>query len=307
MYPDWPQSPADLVPLPQCDGPKLKPFPFQGPQSIQFLDYIGGGLHAHVFKVMILGQIYALKLFRFAFGIDWDVPTFQASDDREAMNTFYNYSEPFNCECRAYGRLQEAGHDELAVQCFGYILLDEKHEQIMMDQFSHLDELEFDGDAQTGAGYDLRSFFLCKDGRVPPIRGIVKEFGQSPEELDTFRTQDARKILRDIIQLHQLGIINIDVAIRQIINGKICDFSTAVTVPHFMTTTELNPRLTPEWISAMEFEVFQFTICDLWEFDDMVFSWNLEHETKVLCFAFPSEPCLYVRRSAALPLEDFCR
>lgn len=62
MYPDWPRSDADLVPLPKCDGPKLKPFNFQGPQKIEFLEYLGEGTHAHVVKVKILGQIYALKL-----------------------------------------------------------------------------------------------------------------------------------------------------------------------------------------------------------------------------------------------------
>ena len=62
MFPDWPRSPADLVPLPHCGGPKLKPFDFQGPQKIEFLDHVGEGLHAHVFKVSILGRVYALKL-----------------------------------------------------------------------------------------------------------------------------------------------------------------------------------------------------------------------------------------------------
>jgi len=62
MYPDWPQSPADLVPLPRCDGPKLSPFDFQGPQKIEFLEHLDEGLHAHVFKVRILGCVYALKV-----------------------------------------------------------------------------------------------------------------------------------------------------------------------------------------------------------------------------------------------------
>lgn len=53
-----------MVPLPTCDGPKLKPFDFQGPQKIEFLDYLGDGLHSHVMKVKILGQVYALKLVR---------------------------------------------------------------------------------------------------------------------------------------------------------------------------------------------------------------------------------------------------
>lgn len=62
MYPDWPESADDLVPLPLCDGPKLKPFDFQGPQQIEFLEFLGDGTHSYVFKVKILGEVYALKL-----------------------------------------------------------------------------------------------------------------------------------------------------------------------------------------------------------------------------------------------------
>lgn len=202
------------------------------------------------------------------------------------MSAFYNYSEPFSCECRAFGRLQEDGCDELAVRCFGYLLLDEEHERAMMNQFSHLD-LEFNGNIEYPGAEDMRSRFLGKDGRPPPIRGIVKEFGHGDEDL---RTRDVRRILRDVIRLQQLGIIDIDVAHRQLIGGKLCDFSTAITVPHFVTTPELNPCLTPEWISAMEFETFQFSINDYWDFDEMVRLWNEEHENrknKISVHAFP--------------------
>ncbi|KAF3059473.1 hypothetical protein GL218_04564 [Daldinia childiae] len=105
-YPEWPESDVDLVPLPQCDGPKLKPFDFQGPQEIEFLECIGDGSHSYVFKVKILGQIYALKLFKFVPGFYWMGPGYLDADpDRESLSAFYNYAEPFRCECRAYGRL----------------------------------------------------------------------------------------------------------------------------------------------------------------------------------------------------------
>lgn len=67
MYPDWPESDEDLIPLPECPGPKLKPFDFQGPQNIEFLEIAGEGLHAMVFKVRILGNIYALKVVSISF------------------------------------------------------------------------------------------------------------------------------------------------------------------------------------------------------------------------------------------------
>ncbi|KAI0535861.1 kinetochore Sim4 complex subunit FTA2-domain-containing protein [Xylaria digitata] len=288
MYPDWPESDADLVPLPNCDGPKLKSFDFQGPQKIEFLEYLGEGLHAHVFKVKILGQVYALKLFRFAYDHNWVGP---ASDtdpgNRELMSAFYNYSEPFSSECRAFGRLQETGYEELAVRCFGYVLLDEEHEHTIMTQFSDL-KLEFNGDIDYPGAEDMRSRFPGKDARAPPIRGVVKEFGLQDEE--NLGTTVVRKILRDVIKLQQLGIIRIDVGTRQIIDDKLCDFSTAVTIPHFRTNPELNPHLTPEMICAIELETFELSINDYLEFDEMIFDWNLEYadeKGRISVYAFP--------------------
>ncbi|KAI1073595.1 kinetochore Sim4 complex subunit FTA2-domain-containing protein [Whalleya microplaca] len=288
MYPDWPESDADLVPLPKCDGPKLKPFNFQGPQKIEFLEHLGEGLHAHVFKVKILGQIYALKLFRFVYDHNWLGPASDTDpDDRELMSAFYDYSEPFSCECRAFGRLQGAGHEELAVRCFGYVLLDEEHEHAVMTRFSDL-KLSFNGDIEYPGGDEMRSRFLGKDGRAPPIRGVVKDFGLEDEE--NLRTTLVRKILRDVIKLQQLGIIRLDVAARQIIDGKISDFSTALTVPHFLTTPELNPRLTPQMVSAIELETFKLSISDYLAFDEMISDWNLEYadqKSRISVYAFP--------------------
>ncbi|XXH01048.1 hypothetical protein Hte_007399 [Hypoxylon texense] len=274
MYPDWPLSSADLVPLPRCDGPKLKPFDFQGPQAIDFLEYVGEGLHAHVVKVRIHGQIYALKLFRFVYDSDWLGPASDTDpDDRALMSAFYNYAEPFSCECRAFGRLQEAGREELAVGCFGYVLLDEDHERALHSRFA---DIEFNGNIELPKAADMRSRFLGRDGRAPPIRGIVKEFRQPVEE-DELREAEFRQMLGDIGRLQQLGILRIDVAARQLVGSQISDFSTAITIPHFVTTPELNPRLTPEMRAAMELETFRLAKDDYLAFDEMMFDWNLDY------------------------------
>lgn len=216
-------------------------------------------------------------------------------DDLEAMSAFYNYSEPFTAECRAYGRLEEAGHPELAARCFGYLLLDEKHEKSLQSHFSHL-KLQFGGSVEYPCDEE-RSRFVgrSKSGRDPPIRVIVKELGQQDEKL---RNSNARKLLRDVVKLQQLGIIYVDVGHRQIISGKLADFSTAITSPHFLTTPELNSRLTPEWIAAMEFETFQFSINDYWAFDEMVRELNEENEDRkdqVSVYAFPKGHGIKVR------------
>lgn len=184
------------------------------------------------------------------------------------MGAFYNYAEPFSCECRAFGRLQETGHGELAVNCFGYVLLDEAHEQAMMTRFSDL-QLNFDGNIEFPGDGEERSRFLGKDGRAPPIRGIVKHFGLQHEE-ESLQAPIVRKMLRDTIKLQQLGILNIDMATRQIIDDRISDFSTAITIPHFITNPELNPRLTPEMISLMELATFKMCMCDYLQFDEMI-------------------------------------
>jgi hypothetical protein len=208
-------------------------------------------------------------------------------ENDEEMSAIYHYKEPFSAECRAFGRLHEADHEELAVRCFGYVLLDEEHERALMDRFSDL-ELDFDGNGDgDGQGRDFRGRFLGRDGRPPPLRGVIKAFGQSDEPL---RARAATRLLRDVVRLQQLGIIRVDVAHRQIINGKLSDFSTAITTPHYVINPELNPHIGPEWVSILEFGTFQYSISDYWDFDEMVRTWNDEHKDRkdqVSIHAFP--------------------
>ena len=210
-------------------------------------------------------------------------------NDLDVMSAFYNYSEPFSAECRAFGRLQEAGHEDLAVACFGYILLDEQHERALADQFRGVKTvcINFNGAAEPIFDPTLRSRFLGRDGREPPIRGIVKALGTTDE---TLRAKDTRRILRDMIGLQQLGIINLDPQYWQFVSDKFCDFSSAITTPHFITSPELNPSIAPEWIPRMEFDTFQYSVNDFQAFDRMVLGWNHEHDNpkdKISVFAFP--------------------
>ncbi len=53
-----------MRPLPWFRGPKLGPFEFRDEtqRNITFLEHVGGGVHAEVFRVTIDGSIYALKV-----------------------------------------------------------------------------------------------------------------------------------------------------------------------------------------------------------------------------------------------------
>lgn len=210
------------------------------------------------------------------FDEDWLGPATYSEikeENLKIMSAFYPYSEPFSAECRAFARLQEAGHEELAAECFGYLLLDEDNESAIYSRFPNT---MFNGNVNYPGGDHMRTRFLGRDGRPPPIRGIVKELGHESEESE-LQSASVTKILGDIRQLQQLGILRIDVATRQWVGGKLCDFSLAITVPHFVTTPELNPSLTPKMRAAMELETFLLANGDYLAFDAMMADWNLEY------------------------------
>lgn len=192
------------------------------------------------------------------------------------MSAFYDYSEPFSCECRAFGRLKEAGHEDLAVTCYGYMLLDEEHESVLHSRFP---DVEFNGSIDLPGGDSERVRFLGRDSRMPPIRGIVKEYGTCVSE-EEMPPELFAKMLKDVRKIQQLGIVRIDVATRQMIAGKFSDFSVAVTVPHFVTTPELNPGLTASMRASMQLQTFMLARDDYLDFDDMVLEWNNYHAAK---------------------------
>jgi hypothetical protein len=158
----------------------------------------------------------------------------------------------------------------------------------MMNVFSHFG-LEFNGKGHdTGSTY-VRSRFQGRDCRLPPLRGLVKARDYRGKPL---RTGSAKKLRRDILQIQQLGGINIDVAHCQLIDDKFVDFNTAITMPQFISHPELNPLLTSEWNAAMELEAFQFGIDHHWNFDNMLEDWNPKQEAckdRVSIVAFPSD------------------
>lgn len=195
----------------------------------------------------------------------------------ESLTAFAQYSEPFYAECRAFGRLREASHEGLALRCFGYVLLSEENEASLKNTFKDM-WLSFSGDCHNEFLDDdlsLRARFLGRGGKLPPIRGILKEFGQAPAYED-LRSKDFETMLRLTVSLHQLGIVRLDMDPKQFINGKLADFSIAVTTPHFMLNPELNPHLASDHTSSIEFEAFRLSLGDYWQLDESVGDFNDE-------------------------------
>lgn len=290
-----------LVPLPLVDGPKLNPFDFKGVQNIEFLDSLGAGAHSEVFKVKILGELYALKVVRvtselrqlrkndnrlnsssFAFPDTIDnVKICNEVIDREATEAIHQYVDPFYAECRAYGRLQETGHEDLALKCHGYVLLDSKHEEALRGK-----------EDREGSVVSYRPFYVHGDEEPPRVRCIIKELG-SPLSL----TQGmAYRLLDDVKSLHQLGITGLDLKLEQIINGKIADFSMALTFPHFVMSPQLDLNLPIEWRQISEVITWRHFYWDYIGIHEIVNEWNDLHadhpETKI-AFSLDSQAPRY--------------
>lgn len=187
---------------------------------------------------------------------------------------FSNHTEPFSCECRAFARLQESGHEELAIRCFGYILVNEEEKE-MVDRFKVNFDSQLWGCFEEYKGRQRARFLGKRTGRQPPLRGIVKAFGQADP---TLKLSVVKKLFRAIVRLHQLGIVGLDVADRQLVDGKMADLSQALTSPNFIMTPELNPFLSSEEVAFLENETFRYCRSDFARYEDAIWAWNDEHE-----------------------------
>lgn len=108
---------ADFGPVPNREGPRLHPYNPNGTPEIEYIDEIGKGAHAHVFKVEIDGKTFALKVFKNQLvDADWVTPHTEEFDnvDTELLTAQWH---PFNAECCAYARLKEAEKEHLVVRC----------------------------------------------------------------------------------------------------------------------------------------------------------------------------------------------
>lgn len=179
-----------------------------------------------------------------------------------SIEDIIHQNDPFYCECRAYGRLEEVGREDLAVRCHGYLFLD---------------QLEEEGLARRG--------FNDWD-RVPateglPLRGIVKELIADDAD-GPFTYQMLPRMRRDIQELNRLGIVVWDVRADNYRAGRLIDFSQAHTAPHM----EL------DWNSTVysREQVMECCVRDLACFDDMVGEWNYEHPDRIFWRRFLPNP-----------------
>ncbi|KAJ0118521.1 hypothetical protein J7T55_009304 [Diaporthe amygdali] len=174
-------SSTKRLPLPRLRGPKLQPFRGTASADIEFIEFIGNDedMDSKVWKVHIDGSVYALKI------------------------DYIDYLDPFNCECRVYGRLKEENREELAIRAHGYVLLSKDQERRVteglgedfIDWEKHPEPLSCDG-----------LFWRWEVHRHEPLRAIVKDY---VEASTPWIASQIPQMYADLEELHKLDRANV--------------------------------------------------------------------------------------------------
>ncbi|KAF4970752.1 hypothetical protein FSARC_2265 [Fusarium sarcochroum] len=261
-----------LKPLPDCEGPKLAPFEHNlEADDVEFLKIMERETaHGKVIKTRIGDSIYAIKLFvhetyvgsprHLAYGEDGEFSL--------CCDAFESRFTPFENECRAFGRLQEAGCEHLAVKIHGYVALELTK---VIDQ-----KLQVARSKMRWPYLELVDFLSNGDG---PTMGIVKDWVDMAEcDNEDLRERYDRitqinqfpRMLEDLHELHKSGIVVRDLKSDQYVNGILVDLSFAMTVPHPYGPDpsglgrSWQPRWTWQSMAAWDLYCFQTRVIDTW-------------------------------------------
>ncbi|KAK7191786.1 hypothetical protein PSPO01_02235 [Paraphaeosphaeria sporulosa] len=214
--------------LPEIDGPKLGPFKspyFHYSDDFQFEELLhepssSGGGEGNVFKATLNGEAYAVKLFKF---FDKDEGRFRFWDSQNEQITdvdLVGNLDPFNAECRAYGRIEEIYTKYrtknidigiIAIPCYGYIEISSSHERDIVARFGPLD------------------FQRSETNTITPLRAIVKQYS-SHIPIDP-KKRSIKLMLRDLKTMHNNGLYPIDIRAENYREGRLVDFGMALTEP----------------------------------------------------------------------------
>ncbi len=140
---------------------------------------------------------------------------------------YLDFYDPFNCECRAYGRLLAEQRTDLAVRAHGYLLLTPDQEAEITTAVSSEPYIpDIDRPILNGRGVWARQ----EENRYLPIHAILKDL--VPDDTEPFTPDQMDGMWRDLQDLHRLGILVRDVRVGNYLGGKLIDFSRAWTAPH---------------------------------------------------------------------------
>ncbi|KAK4033491.1 kinetochore Sim4 complex subunit FTA2-domain-containing protein [Parachaetomium inaequale] len=284
---DYPDS-ADLLeplpdppePLPLVIGPKLAPFTPMAHADIEFIKELGNpeqDLDSRVWEVKIDGAEthYALKIFYFNhYGYLSQSSGGYMSRRLASRQRYIDFFDPFNCECRVYGRLKQEEREDLAVRAHGYLLLTPEQEDELCRMIEGIDYDEPVDPDKNGNG--TNTWGRWEQHHHLPLRAIVKDLATHP---DPFKPAQITDMWKDLEELHGLGILVRDITVFNYYNAKLIDFSRAWTWPHpsldAITSYHLKDQLQRD-PGGLEDVIVEWGIDMRWNWDEVEISQDLQ-------------------------------
>ncbi len=103
-----------------------------------------------------------------------------------------------------------------------------------------------------------------------PVRCLVKEYIESEV---SFSREMIPKMLRNLKFLHKYGIVHRDIRETNYREGLLVDFSTALTVPHYLLDVKLG-------YNQLE-EIYDYEVEDGYAFDNMIDEWSADNGIQI--------------------------
>lgn len=128
--------------------------------------------------------------------------------------------DPFFNECRAFGRIIEAGlNGKVAVPCYGHLTVSAKLEDELKRRF-HVKNW-----------HRPKSEYEEPVSRRQPFRAIVKTLFLTRLSMDS---KLVGKALRDLKRIRRLKVYIMDIRARNYVAGTLVDLSNAITEEHYL-------------------------------------------------------------------------
>ncbi|KAI9150359.1 Nitrogen assimilation transcription factor nirA 5 [Paramyrothecium foliicola] len=175
-------------------------------------DDTSGG-EGHVFRAVIRGREYAVKVFKF-YIVEKYRPHREWEAKRElSVDTLTYFCDPFFNECRAYARIQELQKEgklkyEIVSPCHGFLFLNPRDEEILYRRNINFWQHWMDPDYQRQTPGGIR------------LRAIVKELA-SPDHGVT--KQNIRQIYKGSKELNRHGVFVWDIKLDNFLDGRFID------------------------------------------------------------------------------------
>lgn len=209
-----------------------------------------------------------------------------AAAEGELRQKYIYHLQPFYRECRAFGRLKEVEREHLAVKAHGYAILDMKAKDFAKQIRDTIWGMDTSGIIWNDDNDPVGNHFLLapEERKWEPRMCIVKDWiedpwiifprsagvkKRDPVAVMTNESMHFYRMLEDITDFHECGIVLGDTQQSHYIDSILVDLGGTTIVPHIDDAEHgIQPAWTMASLAANDFYNFQTAIVD--EYNEVV-------------------------------------